>query len=136
VLYGGEEAFVAATYDGAIARVFVNGVLAGRHNASAAGKPAPELSDTLLPAAVALIGVLAAIAAVGLATGGRLVCRRALAIVAGSGAGLLVWITGGSATLPDMAGWAPFFGMGGGCVVAAAILEKTSGSGARQVGTL
>lgn len=74
---------VVATFDGAVARVYVDGQPRGRANLAAAGCAIPRFCDSDLPIASALLGALLAIVAVGI---GRPLSRAKavmLAILAG-----------------------------------------------------
>lgn len=52
----GQEHFVAATYDGFVSRIFVDGELSGRKNLAASAAAFPALHDASLPLVLALSG--------------------------------------------------------------------------------
>jgi len=49
ILRAGEETSIVASYDGAVARILVNGRLYGRQNTAAAGCSMAELCDSAVP---------------------------------------------------------------------------------------
>jgi hypothetical protein len=91
VLEAGRPVTVVASYDGRVARMYVDGRLLGRNNFTAAASAAPVLTDEELPAGFAVMGGLLAVIA-GFFTAGR--GRRAVV------AGLLA---AGAATLASPA---------------------------------
>jgi hypothetical protein len=115
VIEGGKEHFVRATYDGAVARVYVDGGLMARENLQAAGRPIPVLADLGRPAVAVALGMLAAIGVTGLIEPAR---RFAACAAAGLIAGAAVSATGGA-----MIAWTPVLGLAGGAVIAASFRE-------------
>jgi VanZ family protein len=76
MLRAGKPATIVATYDGRVARVYVDGRLCGRRNFAAAASAGPVLLDEELPAVCAVLGALLALIARAFAGSGR---RSALA---------------------------------------------------------
>ena len=115
-----KDVFVAATYDGRVSRVYVDGRLAGRVNLSAIAWRIDFLADSGLPASATLAGMLAATGM--LAISGRVVGRRKwiLAVSAGPTGSSLLLLVGAAAAVPEFAVWIPAFGLAGGLVVASA----------------
>jgi hypothetical protein len=124
--------FLAASYDGHISRVFVDGRLAGRINLSALGKRFPDLADVYMPAVVVGIGMLWAIATVGLWHRRSLPIRLIMAAVAGLTAGIVIILIGGASTLPMYQPWIPVSGLVGGIAIALGFEEKAIGGVASQ----
>ncbi len=71
VLRAGDPATIVATYDGRVARVYVDGRLCGRRNFAAAASAGPVLLDEELPAVCAVLGALLALVARTFAGRGR-----------------------------------------------------------------
>jgi hypothetical protein len=92
VLESNRPYVVAATYDGSIARVFLDGELYGRSNLMAAGCPMPVLCDAGRPFARAMLGASVALAVLGWS--GPTLQRRALgiAVCAGAASALAQWL--------------------------------------------
>jgi VanZ family protein len=114
-----QQVFVAATYNGRVARVYADGHLLTRENLAAKSRAIPFLADSGLPAAAFATGMLAAVWALCF-LGSRLrVAKWPVAALTGVGAaGLLVFL-GAASNLPECAAWLPFFGLSGGLVAAA-----------------
>lgn len=110
VLVADREVDVDATYDGAIARIYVDGVLSGRSNIAAAGCKASAFCDWAAPPAWGMIGgVLMMLALAALPIGSA---RGLLLAAVGAGAATvaLVWplplyplLAGASGLLPLLA---------------------------------
>jgi hypothetical protein len=66
VIRVGEDVFVVATFDGAVARIYVDGRIAGRTNLAAHRSRFPSLHDSELPLVLALLGFASATALVSL----------------------------------------------------------------------
>ncbi len=119
----GRDVFVAASYDGHVSRIHVDGRLAARTNLSSTTKPIPFLADSGLPAVSALVGALMATGALALwnpAPGRR---NWIGGTVAGLiGAALLV-LCGGTSSLPGFTTWALVLGGAGGLFVVSAIVR-------------
>jgi VanZ family protein len=118
VLISKRELFVAASYDGHISRVFIDGQLVGRVNVSASAKMFPDLADIYMPAAAMMAGMLAAIAASGLIRFRSNHTRYLACTVLGGGAGVLIVLTGGSSTLPVYQSWVPALALAGALICA------------------
>ncbi|HEX6363074.1 MAG TPA: LamG-like jellyroll fold domain-containing protein, partial [Albitalea sp.] len=121
VLAAGRAAQVVASFDGAVARVHVDGRAVGRRHLAAAGCVLPFLCDGDLPLAAALAGALLAVALLGLARPrGR---RHAIAlagVAAAAGAALLGLLDVDRGAL--LHGWgAPLLAAAGAALVAAAV---------------
>lgn len=119
VVQPNRDVFVAATYDGRVTRVYVDGRLLARVNLAAKSRAIPFLADSGLPTATFLTGMLAATFA--LSMGGSRV-RRGRWVVAPlaalGGTGLFV-LLGADAALPEFRSWVPLCGLAAGFVVAA-----------------
>ncbi|HUG25216.1 VanZ family protein [Piscinibacter sp.] len=106
VLEAARPVRVAATFDGAVARIHVDGQARARHNLAAAGCVLPSLCDTDLPIAASLFGALLAIMAMAVSARRPLsptpAAARAMAAGA-AGAVLLQWLAVGREVLPS--GW-------------------------------
>src|SRR5690606_10460660 len=88
VLSEGRTTVVAATYDGSISRIYVDGELRGRANLAAASCVAPSLCDADLPSALGAAGAFITLIALGyLRSTGAIVIGTAL----GSLGGLLLY---------------------------------------------
>ena len=66
VLHAGEEVLIAASYDGAIARVHINDQLQGRENIAAAGCSIPIMCDSAVSIAWAVLGAVTTLIALAL----------------------------------------------------------------------
>lgn len=66
VLSSGEETLIVASYDGAVARIHVNGRLQGRRNIAAAGCSAAFMCGSAVPIAWAVLGAVATLIALAL----------------------------------------------------------------------
>ena len=121
VLTSASTAIVAATYDGHISRVFVNGKLAERLNLAAAGKPIASLADIHLPAVAVTLGILAAVAVLGFWRPETHLRCTVVAALAGLGSGILILMVGGGAAVPIYEPWLPALGFAGGLVTAASV---------------
>ncbi len=86
ILEPGRDYFVAATYDGFVSRVFVDGELMARENLAASGAAIPGLHDTSLPLVLALCG--GCVAGGLIASCGR--ARRSVRVLLGCAGGLVV----------------------------------------------
>ncbi len=113
------DVFVAATYDGRVTRVYVDGMFLGRVNLAAKSRAIPFLADSGLPTATFLTGMLAAICI--LSIGGSLVRRGrwVFAPLAALGGTSLFVFLGADTALPEFRSWVPLFGLAAGFVVAA-----------------
>jgi hypothetical protein len=127
VLRSGQDAFVAATYDGRNSRVYLDGRFIGRLNLSARGRTVPFLADSGLPASSLCIGVVMGLAAVALMR--RYRRRRWLTgACAGLIGGVIFVFAGGVDALPGFAPWVPLLALGGGFM--AGISTRLSSAGA------
>jgi hypothetical protein len=115
------EVFIAASYDGHISRVFVDGQLVGRVNISASAKMFPDLADIYLPAAAITGGMLVAVAVIGFVNLGSKSSRYFATAAAGTGFGLLMMCTGGASTLPLYDPWVPALTVTGALLCASSI---------------
>jgi hypothetical protein len=121
LLQAGRQLAVAASFDGRVARLYVDGRARARGNVAAAGCALPSLCDSDLPVATALFGAL--LAAVALGWAGPASRRHALsfALLAGAlGAALLHGLNVGQGVVP-FEGWVALMVLAGaGCVGMAA----------------
>lgn len=83
-LEAGRPATVVASYDGRVARVYVDGRLRGRSNFAAAADVVPALADAALPSICGVMGALLALIAGAVAAGRGRLARVAAALAAGS----------------------------------------------------
>jgi hypothetical protein len=108
VLSKGRRTAIAATYDGRNVRVFRDGRYEARLNLFARGRVFPFLSDSGLPAAAAVVGMLMGIVFAGLAGGARVGRGAVLAGALGGVAGGLSFLAaGGADAFPEFARWIP-----------------------------
>ena len=124
ILTSGKEMLAVASYDGHISRVYVDGLLVGRANLSAAGKLFPDLADTHLPLLAVGLGTLVAIGMIGLWQFSSHAIRRLACPMGGLAGGLLLLLTGGAATLPAFQPWIPVLGLAGGAVVGVSLIRN------------
>jgi hypothetical protein len=82
---------VAATYDGTVARLYLDGQLYGRSNLMAAGCAMPALCDAGMPFAHALLGASFALVALGWLQPKARRRMQGIAICAGATSALLQW---------------------------------------------
>lgn len=122
VLKTGESLFVAASYDGKISRVYLNGHLVGRLNIAAKRKFGTTLLDYDVPLVATLSGVSTAIFFLSLI--GPMSNRLFMWVIAGASGFCGVFFIetmGGLSALPGFENWAMLLGIGGGICVASAI---------------
>jgi hypothetical protein len=110
--------FVAATYDGHVSRVYVDGRLLARVNLASQHRVIPFLADSGLPAAAFLVGMLAATWALCFVAPRRRRGAWPVAVLAALGAAALFHVLGADSSLPTVRAWLPFFGLAGGLVAA------------------
>jgi hypothetical protein len=100
ILEAGRSYFVAATYDGFVSRVFVDGELLGRKNLAASAAAFPDLHDAALPLVLAVCGGCLAGVLIAFSSWARrsvrciLGCAGGLVVVAG------VWALGATPAWP------------------------------------
>ncbi len=124
LLRANREVTVAATYDGRISRIYVDGLLSARSNHAAATKLVPFLADSGLPAGTTVVGALVSLGMLALfrPRGSMLL----VGIVGGlGGAGLLI-LAGGADALPGSAAWVGPLGAAGGLTVALSVLPSAA----------
>jgi len=114
--------FVAATYDGRNARVYVDGRSEARLNLCARGKRADFFHDSGLPASAAFLGGLMAVAWVAAARRGRSNVRL-WGTVGGLIGGAVFALSGGTSALPEFTPWVPVLAACGGLAVGCAVAE-------------
>ena len=114
------DVFVAATYDGRVSRVYVDGRLMARVNLLARGWKIPFLADSGIPAAATLFGMLLATALLSIGTTAAARRKWILAPLTGLIGGLLLLFVDATAAVPEVAAAVPLFSLGGGLIVAAA----------------
>ena len=84
VLSNGTTHDVVATYDGAVARIYVDGAARGRNNLAARGCRVAALCDSALPIAWTLLGMASAIVVAGMIPGIHKLAILGLCLFAGS----------------------------------------------------
>jgi hypothetical protein len=118
---GDRQIFAAATFDGRVSRLYIDGRLLARANLSAYNWSVPFLVDSGLPASATLTGMLLAVAVLALGRRPARERRWIVGPVAGLAAGILLLLVGAAAAVPAFAVWVPVFGCGGGLVIAASV---------------
>jgi len=126
LLESNKPTFVAATYDGRISRVYVDGHPEGRVNLYAYGKRAVFFADSGLPAIAMFLGALMAVAWV-VAAKRRGSSVRLWGTTGGLLGGVLFVISGGASALPQFAVWVPVVAAFGGLAVGFAVTEGPEG---------
>ena len=122
ILEEGRPTFVAATYDGRNARVYVDGRSEARLNLCARAKRAAFLTDSGLPASATFLGGLMGVAWV-VAARKRRSNVRLWGAVGGLIGGAVFALSGGTSALPEFTPWVPVLAAGGGLVVGCAVAE-------------
>jgi hypothetical protein len=120
------DMFVAASYDGHISRVFVDGQLVGKVNIGASGKMFPDLADIHVPAVAIMAGMLAAIATIGFVAFRNSFRLYLGAAATGLASGTFIVLMGGSSTLPVYESWVPVLGLAGAVICAASLRERSA----------
>lgn len=120
ILEADRALFAAATYDGGISRVYLDGRLVARQNIAARGHLVPFLADSGLPAVAALAGALATAGVMGIARRRLGIGRWLVAAIGGLAASAALIVSGAAGALPGFTAWVPVFGVAGGLVIAAA----------------
>jgi hypothetical protein len=122
ILEEGRPTFVAATYDGRNARVYVDGRSEARLNLCARGKRADFFHDSGLPASAMFLGGLMGVAWVAAARRRRSSVRL-WGTVGGLIGGAVFVLSGGTSALPEFAPWVPILAACGGLVVGLAVAD-------------
>jgi hypothetical protein len=123
VLSQAANVLIAATFDGQVSRIYVDGALVGRANLAAAACPFPSLCDTGLPTVTALIGLLLAVTAMTLISPRSMKVAWALGTLAGVASATIVLVTGGAGALPDFWPWIPAISLLGGLTMSVAVVD-------------
>jgi len=125
VLKIGKPLFVAATYDGKISKVYLDGKLVGRLNIAAKRKIGTTLFDYDAPLVAILAGAFTATLFLSLigSTSNR-PFRWILAGVGGFCGAFFIAAMGGLSALPELENWNLLLGVGGGLCVASAIHNR------------
>jgi len=116
VLEPGRDILAAASFDGRVSRLFVDGVLIGRLNLSA-----PQ--NVSLPAFVAAFGSLIAAALIGLCQPRDRSRQRLTGFAGGLAAGLLLLLVGDFAFAPPPS-WIPLYGLAGGALTSLSLERR------------
>ncbi|UCG50819.1 MAG: VanZ family protein [Candidatus Latescibacterota bacterium] len=126
VLVDGRDTFVAATYDGRNARVYLDGRRIERLNLRAHGRLSPFLADSGLPAVSALAGMLVSLGVFGISVWffGH---RWLVGALVGFNTGVIFLLMGGADALTEFSVWIPVLGLWGG-VVAASSIRRAPGT--------
>ena len=125
VLKIGKTLFVAATYDGKISKVYLDGNLVGRLNIAAKRKIGTTLFDYDAPLVAILAGAFTSIFFLSMIGPilNRLL-RWILAGIAGFCGAFSIAAMGGLSALPAFENWNLLLGIGGGICVASAIHKR------------
>lgn len=119
-LKAGQPAMVIASYDGRVARLYVDGTLRGRSNFAAAGDVMPVLADAALPSICSFMGGLLALIGLAIAAGrGRIAKIAAILAAAGLTMALPILAPGATSALAAQP-WSLVAGLIGVGVVAGA----------------
>lgn len=125
VLEEGRATAVAASFDGSVARIYVDGQTRGRANLAAAGCLLRNLCDSDLPIATALFGGLLAAIALGLLVPRSRPRAVALSLAAGASGALLLRALQAVQEVPLFEGWTPLLALAGaGCAGIAAVADE------------
>ena len=122
ILKIGQPLFVAATYDGRVSKVYLDGKLVGRLNLAAKRKFGTTLFDYDAPLAAILVGMLTAVSFITLL--GSFASEPLMwlfASAAGFFGAVLLAASGGLSALPDFANWSLLLGACGGLSIALAV---------------
>ena len=133
VLDAGQPVTVVATYDGRVARVYVNGSLRGRSNFAAAADVVPALADAALPAICGVMGALLALIAGAAAAGRGRRSRIAAAVAAGAVTLALPVLAPGAASALAAQPWSVAAGLIGAATVAGATIGSPAARRASSV---
>jgi hypothetical protein len=129
LLEAGADTFVAASYDGAVARIHVNGKLQGRGNLAAAGCAVAAMCDSAVPLLWALLGGLATIIGLAIFSWRCRIQAVAVALLA-SAVVLLATRLQGAGTVPIATQpWTQLMVLFGASVVSLAARRTPSGHG-------
>lgn len=116
-----EDVFVAATYDGRVSRVYIDGRLAARLSLAAWSWVIPFLADSGLPTTGVFAGMLASIGLLSLG-GARFHRRKQLvATLAGLAGATIVAILVWDSPVPEFIRWLPLVGFLAGTVVGGSV---------------
>ena len=110
--------FVAATYDGRVSRVFVDGRLVSRLNLEAHGRRYPFLCDSGLAVSAIVVSVLMGVGLLALAGGPWLRRRWVMGPLLGLAGVVVLILGGGTRALPSFVPWVLVLGLCGGWSVA------------------
>jgi hypothetical protein len=111
---------VAATYDGAIGRIYVNGQLQGRGNLAAAGCLIPALCDAGMPLSHTVLGGCLAVVALGVAVPKRRSTMCVIALLAAAASAVLFWLVQLALSAEPSGSWMHVMHLAGGLCIAAA----------------
>lgn len=126
VLQPHKEILIAASYDGVVARIYVDGELVGRRNIAAVGCPAFDLCDSAVPTAWAALGASLAVLALAVASWHRRIQAVAISVLAGV-AGLLLPRLLHLAQVPiGSQGWAQWLALFGAVLIGISATEQTT----------
>ena len=123
ILQAGRSFTVVATYDGMIARIFVDGVLVGRSNIAAAGCRVGALCGWAVPSAWSIVGGVAALLALSLVPLARRGPTIMIALLAGLVPMGLVYVLPHYGLLAGTHGWFPLLSLFGAGTVGVAKRE-------------
>jgi hypothetical protein len=121
ILLEGEETLIVATYDGAVARIHVNGRLQGRQNLAAAGCTAAFMCDSAVSIAWAVLGAVTTLIALALFPWSTRGHALGIALVASCGALALPRLLHVGSVPLSTQPWAQLMALFGAIVVAAAV---------------
>jgi len=119
-----EDVFVAATYDGRVSRVYIDGRLAARLSLAARSWISPFLADSGLPTTGVLAGMLSAVGLLSL--GGRRIRhrRQLVATLAGLAGAAIIAMLVWNSPVPELIRWLPLVGFLAGAIVGASAAPR------------
>jgi VanZ family protein len=123
ILESDRELVVAATYDGGIGRIYVNGQLQGRSNLAAAGCLVPALCDAGMPLASTVLGGCFAVVALTLAVPKRRRTMCAIALLAAGASAILLLLVQFALAAANPGSWMQVMHLAGGLCIAAAVTD-------------